>query len=91
MDEDQPLLPLDERFRQAEQYSLDLTPPPRTQPPKTYAEEKPCGNLGYCYCPKCNPKQEVKYLASLGVIRQKKECQYDTPFLMLIPLLVQLH
>lgn len=33
MDHDQPLLPLDERFRNAEQYALDLQPPKQKQPP----------------------------------------------------------
>lgn len=53
-DQKQPLLPLDERFREAEQYALDLPPPARTPP--VLHEEKPCNRLGYCYCPKCNPK-----------------------------------
>lgn len=53
-DEKQPLLPLDERFREAEQYALDLPPPARTPP--VLHEEKPCNRLGYCYCPKCNPR-----------------------------------
>lgn len=47
--------PLDTRAREAEQYTLDFGTPPKPQPPAPdYA--KPCGNLGYCYCPKCNPK-----------------------------------
>ena len=56
MDHDEePLLPLDERFRKAEQYAFDFEAVPKPQPkPPDYV--KPCGNLGYCYCPKCNPK-----------------------------------
>ena len=53
-EENQLELPLDERFRLAEQYSLDLPPPPCTPP--VLHEVKPCNQLGYCYCPKCNPK-----------------------------------
>jgi hypothetical protein len=48
-------VPLDQRFREAEQYSFDFTPPP--QPQQVLADYvKPCGKLGYCYCPKCNPR-----------------------------------
>ena len=56
MDEkDEPLLPLDERFRQAEQYAFDFAS--SQQPPPVATDyEKPCGRLGYCYCPKCNPR-----------------------------------
>jgi len=54
MSDEQPNLPLDERFRQAEQYALDLEVPKPQSPTADYP--KPCGNLGYCYCPKCNPK-----------------------------------
>jgi len=51
-DDHQMELPLDERYRRAEQYALDLAPVP-------HPREKPevtCGRLGYCYCPKCNPR-----------------------------------
>jgi hypothetical protein len=55
IEDDQPDLPFDERFRKAEQYAFDLTPPAQPQPVATdYV--KPCGRLGYCYCPKCNPR-----------------------------------
>jgi len=54
--DDQPMLPLDERFRQAEQYTLDLPPPAAARTPPVLHEEKPCNRLGYCYCPKCNPR-----------------------------------
>lgn len=55
-DPNQPNLPLDERFRQAEQYALDLPDPtPRPEPPKLYADTT-CGKTGFCYCPKCNPR-----------------------------------
>jgi hypothetical protein len=54
-DDDQPMLPLDERFRRAEQYTFDFTP--AAQPQQVAPDYvKPCGNLGYCYCPKCNPR-----------------------------------
>jgi len=56
MQPEQKELQFDERFRQAEQYSLDLPDPAtRTKPPPTH-EEKTCGRLGYCYCPKCHSK-----------------------------------
>jgi len=56
--DNEPLLPLDERFRNAEQYALDLQPPRPHQPPPPpdVEEDKPCGNVGFCYCPKCNPR-----------------------------------
>lgn len=54
-DNQQPNLPLDERFRRAEQYALDLPEVPKEQPkPADYV--KPCGRQGYCYCPRCNPR-----------------------------------
>lgn len=58
MDREQPLLPLDERFREAEQYAFDFEETRRQQPQPPDVEEakSPCGRLGYCYCPKCNPK-----------------------------------
>lgn len=55
--DNEPLLPLDERFRNAEQYALDLQPPPQQQAsPPDIEEPKRCGNVGFCYCPKCNPR-----------------------------------
>ena len=56
MQHEQKELPFDERFRKAEQYALDLPDPePRKTPPSLH-EEQTCGRLGYCYCPKCNPR-----------------------------------
>lgn len=46
---DQPTLPLDERFRQAEQYALDLETPPQPQPDTAHY----C--IGNCaICPLCD-------------------------------------
>lgn len=47
--------PLDQLVRENEQYSFDLSLPIQPQPePTDYI--KPCNRLGYCYCPKCNPR-----------------------------------
>jgi len=56
MDHDnQKRLPFDEQaMRNAEQFALDLETPKPQPPSPDYP--KPCGNLGYCYCPRCNPK-----------------------------------
>jgi hypothetical protein len=57
-DDTQPMLPLDERFRQAEQYTLDLEAP-ALQQPATEIESKPCpyGHKAFVYeCPYCNPR-----------------------------------
>ncbi len=56
MDDDQPNLPLDERFRQAEQYSFDL-PTTRKQPP-TEGQGGTCPHHKvFTYeCPYCNPR-----------------------------------
>lgn len=56
MDDDQANLPLDERFRKAEQYAFDFDETPQPQPKPAADYVKPCNNLGYCYCPKCNPR-----------------------------------
>lgn len=56
MDNEQPLLPLDERFRNAEQFAFDFGPTQPAEPPKTFEETNTCGKLGYCYYPKCNPR-----------------------------------
>jgi len=57
MDNDQPALPLDERFRQAEQLALELPEPKGKQPPPPdFKKEESCGRVGFCYCPKCNPR-----------------------------------
>lgn len=50
-------LPLDERFRQAEQYTLDL-PPARRQQPKTEIESGACPyHKAFVYgCRFCNPR-----------------------------------
>lgn len=51
----QPNLPLDERFRQAEQYSLDLDPPKQEQP-ATEVAKRPCpvhGKIEIVGCPYC--------------------------------------
>lgn len=46
-DQEEPLLPLDERFRQAEQFQLDLDEPKQPSP-------KPFVCIGYCAaCPRC--------------------------------------
>jgi hypothetical protein len=57
MNDSQPMLPLDERFRNAEQYSLDLDPPKREQP-ATEIEEGSCPyHRAFVYeCHYCNPK-----------------------------------
>lgn len=57
MDDKQLELPLDERYRKAEQFSLDLGEAPKQQSqPQDFAQEKTCNRAGYCYCPKCNPR-----------------------------------
>jgi len=44
---EEPMLPLDERFRQAEQYQLDLDEPKQPEP-----QARVC--IGYCpACPHC--------------------------------------
>lgn len=55
-DEFQPNLPLDKRFRQAEQYSLDL--PPARQQPAAEAQEGSCPyHRAFHYeCRYCNPR-----------------------------------
>jgi hypothetical protein len=57
MDHEQPLLPLDERFRQAEQYSLDLEPE-KTEQPSTEVQAGSCPyHVAFTYeCPYCNPR-----------------------------------
>lgn len=57
MSDDQPNLPLDERFRQAEQYALDFDTPTRQQPP-TEVQEGSCPyHKAFHYeCPYCNPR-----------------------------------
>lgn len=49
---DQPNLPLDERFREAEQYAFDLTPIPESQPKQEERPTQPCpiciGNCNIC-------------------------------------------
>jgi len=45
-DPEDAMLPLDERFRQAEQYQLELEEPKHPGPK----------HAGYCYCPRCNPR-----------------------------------
>lgn len=46
---------LDQLVRENEQYAFDFPPVPQSQPePPDYI--KPCNKLGYCYCPKCNPR-----------------------------------
>lgn len=54
---DQPNLPLDERFREAEQYALDLPPPARPQP-RTEIEDGACPyHTAFVYeCRFCNPR-----------------------------------
>ena len=55
MDNDQPLLPLDERFRNAEQYALDL-PKPAPKQPATEVTKRRCpvhGTIQVCGCPYC--------------------------------------
>ncbi len=56
-DDRQPLLPLDERFRQAEQFSLDLEPA-KPQQPATEMQEDSCPyHRAFVYeCPYCNPR-----------------------------------
>ena len=56
-DEFQPNLPLDERFRQAEQFALDLEPPRREQP-ATEVKEGGCPyHKIFVYgCPYCDPR-----------------------------------
>jgi hypothetical protein len=54
--ETQPNLPLDERFRQAEQYALDLPPPTQPQP-KTEIEKGCPHHKVFVYgCPFCDPR-----------------------------------
>lgn len=57
MNDDQPNLSLDERFRQAEQYQLELPPPPSAQP---LAEIETGGcpyHKTFVYeCHYCNPR-----------------------------------
>jgi len=54
---EQPFLPLDERFRQAEQYALDLDLPRQTQP-ATEIETDACPyHKAFIYeCRYCNPR-----------------------------------
>jgi len=48
--------PLDERFREAEQYAFDFAEPaPARTPPPDFEETKQCGKA-FCYCPRCNPR-----------------------------------
>ena len=58
MNDDQPLLPLDERFRNAEQYQLDLPPPAQTRPAAQNVAEGSCPfHKAFVYeCRYCNPK-----------------------------------
>lgn len=53
----QPELPLDERFRIAEQYALDL-PPPTPAQPKTTVDDGSCPyHRAFVYeCRYCNPQ-----------------------------------
>lgn len=52
-DEHQPNLPLDERFRQAEQYSLVFEEAPKQQPAASTPEAHVC--IGNCaICPHCD-------------------------------------
>jgi len=55
--DDQPNLPLDERFRQAEQYSLDLQPT-GAQQPATEVQDGTCPyHKAFVYeCRYCNPR-----------------------------------
>lgn len=55
--ENQPFLPLDERFRNAEQYALDL-PPPAQEQPQTEMQEGSCPyHRTFVYeCSYCNPR-----------------------------------
>jgi hypothetical protein len=57
IDDFQPNLPLDERFRQAEQYSLDFESPRREQP-ATEIETGSCPyHRAFVYtCRFCNPR-----------------------------------
>jgi len=54
MNEFQPLLPLDQRFRNAEQYAFDFDPIPQTREgPKDKGREV-FACIGYCnICPRC--------------------------------------
>jgi hypothetical protein len=52
---EEPELPLDERFNEAKQHAFDFTPVPQPQPlASDYV--KPCDSAVFCYCPKCNPR-----------------------------------
>lgn len=57
MDDDQEMLPLDERFRKAEQFTLDLQMPRKAQP-RTEAEDGSCPyHQTFVYeCHYCNPR-----------------------------------
>lgn len=58
-DEFQPNLPLDERFRQAEQYSLDLAPVSQSQPhtpDHVTTGGCPHHKIFVYGCPYCDPK-----------------------------------
>jgi len=50
-----PEKPLDQRAREAEQYSFHFEEEPKQEKEKQ-KEASPCGRVGYCYCPKCNPR-----------------------------------
>lgn len=56
-DDEQPMLPLDERFRQAEQYQLDLPSPSQPQPQPEIADGECPYHKAFVYgCPYCNPR-----------------------------------
>lgn len=57
-DNDQPNLPLDERFRQAEQFTLDLAPPaPQREAPKAVDYESCPHHKVFVYgCRYCDPR-----------------------------------
>lgn len=49
--------PLDQRVREAEQFSFDFSEPtPARTPTPDFQETKQCNQAGYCYCPRCNPR-----------------------------------
>jgi hypothetical protein len=56
-DDRQAMLPLDERFRQAEQYSLDLQPPASTRPATQSKKLCPVhGSIEIHDCPYCQTR-----------------------------------
>ena len=48
--------PLDQRAREAEQFSFDFSEPAQARTPTPdFEEAKQCGKA-FCYCPRCNPR-----------------------------------